>query len=93
MNLFDYLKDEITSKKAVAVNEINEEIDITDNKEYEVGTHPDSYYYNIKDPKTGFRFDIPMLKTTDPVYYFKYIRYMKLREQNEETFNKIMNWE
>ncbi|EIF51362.1 DUF4116 domain-containing protein [Sulfurovum sp. AR] len=56
-------------------------------------TKDDSYYYNLVDPRNGFRYDIPLLSPNDPVYYFKYIRYMKMKEQNEDTFEKILRWD
>ncbi len=56
-------------------------------------TKNDSYYYNLVDPRNGFRYDIPMLSPNDPVYYFKYIRYMKMKEQNEDTFEKMLRWD
>ncbi|MDQ7001579.1 MAG: hypothetical protein Q9N02_02680, partial [Ghiorsea sp.] len=34
------------------------------------------YYYNIVNPQNGMRYDIPMLTTRDPAYYYKYIRVM-----------------
>lgn len=55
--------------------------------------NPDSYYYNMIDPKSGYRYDIPMLTTLDPVYYFKYVRYMKIKEQSSDTFEKILRWD
>lgn len=55
--------------------------------------NPDSYYYNMIDPKSGYRYDIPMLSTLDPVYYFKYVRYMKIKEQSSDTFENILHWD
>ena len=52
----------------------------------------DNYYFNIKNPDTGERFDIPLLIKTNPSYYYKYINYMKIRERSPETFATIMNW-
>jgi len=52
----------------------------------------DQYYYNIMNPETGERFDIPLLIKTNPSYYYKYINYMKIRERSPETFATIMNW-
>ena len=70
-------------------------IDTTKNVKYDSENkgHPDAGYFNELDPKTGFRYDIPMLRRDDPGYYYKYVSYMKTKEQNEETFNKIMMWE
>jgi hypothetical protein len=49
--------------------------------------------YQMKDPKTGFSYDIPYLKFSDPEYLFKYIDYMKLKEKNPEEFEKILRWD
>ena len=53
----------------------------------------DQYYYNIMNPDTGRRFDIPMLITTSPSYYYKYIEFMKLRERSPDTFEKVLSWD
>lgn len=53
----------------------------------------DADYYNTFDPDTGLRFDIPMLDTLDPSYYFKYVDHMKRREVSPETFEKLLNWD
>ena len=55
-------------------------------------TKDDSYYYNLLDPANGYRYDIPMLTSDDPVYFFKYIRYMKQKEQSFDTFEKMLRW-
>jgi len=52
----------------------------------------DNEYFAIVNPKTGLRFDIPMLVGNDPHYYAKYVEYMKLRQKNPEEFNRIMEW-
>lgn len=54
---------------------------------------PDDKYFQILNPDTGLRFDIPLLSPVDPNYYFQYIYYMKLREQSPEAFQKTLNWE
>lgn len=53
----------------------------------------DEEYFNMLNPETGLRYDIPMVSPVDPTYYFKYIYYMKLKERSPETFQKILNWE
>lgn len=53
----------------------------------------DAVYYNMVDPETNLRYDIPLVSPLDPSYYFKYVYYMKLKESSPETFKKIMNWE
>ena len=39
----------------------------------------DSYYFNIMDPKTGKRYNIPLLEKTGS-YYQDYVHYMKIKE-------------
>ena len=53
----------------------------------------DSYYFDLKDPRTGVRYDIPMLDTLSPGYYYDYIHYMKLKESSPNTFEKVMSWD
>lgn len=53
----------------------------------------DAYYYANMDPRNGFRYDIPLLSTIDPGYYFKYISKMKLKECSPDTFEKILRWD
>ena len=53
----------------------------------------DEDYFNMLNPETGLRYDIPMVSPVDPTYYFKYIYYMKLKERSPDTFQKILNWE
>ena len=52
-----------------------------------------AYYANIKNPKTGFSYNIPMLRFDDPEYINKYIEYMKMKEEKPEQFQKILNWD
>ena len=52
-----------------------------------------AYYANIKNPKTGFSYSIPMLRFDDPHYINKYIYYMKMKENQPEQFQKILNWD
>lgn len=52
----------------------------------------DQYFYNMVDPVTGKRFDIPMLNTQDPNYYFKYIKFMKIKEISPNTFDTLLRW-
>jgi hypothetical protein len=49
--------------------------------------------YSIKDPKTGQRYDIPLLDINSPDYFFKYCNYMKIYERDVKTFNKLLGWE
>lgn len=52
-----------------------------------------NYYWNMKDPKNGHKYEIPMLLRSDPAYFFKYIDYMKLKISSPATFEKIINWD
>jgi len=56
-------------------------------------TKDDSYYYNLVDPGSGFKYSIPMLKRDDPAYFFKYVDYMKTKERSPNTFEKILRWD
>ena len=53
----------------------------------------DNYYFNMVDPETQNRYNIPMLSPVDPGYYYEYIYYMKMKEKTPDTFNKILGWE
>jgi len=53
----------------------------------------DSYYFDLKDPRTGLRYSIPMLDTLSPTYYYDYVHYMKLKEKSPDTFEKVMRWD
>ncbi|CCH50072.1 DUF4116 domain-containing protein [Pseudodesulfovibrio piezophilus] len=53
----------------------------------------DSYYYNMLDPRTGLRYDIPLLSPIDPKYYWEYIYRMKLKERAPNTFEKMLRWD
>jgi len=53
----------------------------------------DNRLFNILDPETNERYDIPMLSTTSPDYYFKYVYYMRIKEASPETFERILSWE
>lgn len=59
----------------------------------DVSNLTDKDYFNMLNPETGLRYDIPMTSPVDPTYYFKYIYYMKLKERSPDTFQKILNWE
>lgn len=51
----------------------------------------DNYYFDILDPKTGMRYNIPLLEKTGS-YYQDYVHYMKIKETSPSTFDKIMSW-
>lgn len=53
----------------------------------------DKKYWNMLNPKTGQRYDIPMLNPTDPQYVEKYIMFMKMKENDPENFEKVLRWE
>lgn len=52
---------------------------------------PDIYYWNMTDEK-GKRYDIPLLSPTDHEYRDKYISAMKLKEEDPETFARMLKW-
>lgn len=55
--------------------------------------NPDSYYFHMLDPRSGYRYDIPMLMRSEPAYFYKYVDYMKLKERSPDTFEKILRWD
>ena len=50
-------------------------------------------YFNMIDPRSGLRYDIPLLSPTNPLYFTKYVHMMKLKEESPELFEKIIRWE
>ena len=60
---------------------------------FESKLEEDQYYWNMKDPRSGRRYDIPMLNSLDGDYYFKYIEFMKVKERSPDTFDKVLNWD
>lgn len=58
----------------------------------DVEVKSNDYYFNIVNPDTGRRYDIPMLSTADPDYYFRYVKAMRMKEKQPETFEKLINW-
>lgn len=52
-----------------------------------------SRLFAINDPETGEKYDIPLLSRLDPDYYFKYVYYMRLKENSPGVFEQIMGWE
>lgn len=87
MGLFDYLKETKITESVVPVAAAPEVL-----PEIEEKPQTDADYFDIKNPETGFRYNIPMLDTGAPGYYYKYINYMKIRETSPETFKQIMDW-
>jgi len=55
--------------------------------------HDDLYYYNMMDPRSGFRYDIPLLLATEPDYFSKYVYFMRIKETSPDTFEKILRWD
>lgn len=65
------------------------------NSEPEKNTEPektDAEYFEMINPETGMRYEIPFLSYSDNDYFYKYVEYMKLKEKNPEQFEKILNW-
>ncbi len=56
-------------------------------------TKDNSYYFDLVDPRNGYSYDIPMLKRTDPAYFYRYVDYMKMKEQSPDTFEKMLRWD
>ena len=56
-------------------------------------TKDDSYYWDIVEPYSRRRYDIPMLSTTEPGYFRLYVRFMRTKEQSPNTFEKILRWD
>ena len=52
-----------------------------------------AYYFNMKNPATGRRYDIPMLNTMDPAYVFKYVEMMKTKEEQPDLFERMLRWD
>ncbi|NDY73089.1 hypothetical protein DO021_15510 [Desulfobacter hydrogenophilus] len=52
-----------------------------------------AYYFNIIDPVSGLKYDIPMLSSTAPNYFYSYIYYVKFREHSPDTFDKMLRWD
>lgn len=87
--------------KAVIAIKINEEItpvEIDNQVAYEAPEAPltalenAQRLYNIKDPKTGKRYDIPLLDRNATDYFTQYIAKMEILERNPESFKKLMEW-
>lgn len=57
-----------------------------------VKDYTDEELFAIVNPETGMRFDIPMLSTIAPDYFWSYIYYMKIYLSSPEQFKKIMEW-
>lgn len=53
----------------------------------------DTDYYNMVNPDTGRRYDIPLLLASDPEYYEKYVNFMKLKVSSPGTFEKALRWD
>lgn len=56
-------------------------------------TKDDRYYYNIVHPLSGMRYNIPLLSSTDPGYFYRYVEFMKMKERSPNTFERVMNWD
>lgn len=48
--------------------------------------------FQILNPKTGLRYEIPLLDRNSPDYIVKYAKYMKILERDPKTFDKIIWW-
>ena len=52
----------------------------------------DAEYFDEVNPDTKTKYDIPNLSFKDNNYFFEYVRFMKMKENNPEQFKKIMSW-
>lgn len=80
-------------RKYVNKDKPNKKVEETKIVESEDVAISNNEYYEMLNPDTGLRYDIPMLSRLAPDYYYKYIHYMKLRERSPETFKKIISWD
>lgn len=48
--------------------------------------------FAIVNPKTGMRYDIPMVDRNKPGYFFEYVDCMKILERDPKTFKRMMEW-
>jgi hypothetical protein len=53
----------------------------------------DHRLFDIVNPDTGKKYDIPLLSSVDPEYYFKYVNFMKLKECSPSAFEAAMRWD
>ena len=51
-----------------------------------------AYYFSMVDPATGLKYNIPMLDTMSPTYFYDYVYYMKIKERTPDTFENILRW-
>ena len=87
--------EKINEKDILTVNEAN--LQSKDGVIYDpafgnVKMEGDMKYYLMINPETGSRYDIPMVKITDPGYAEYYVELMKMKETNPTAFNNIINW-
>ncbi|MCK5678974.1 MAG: hypothetical protein KAH72_10935 [Flavobacteriaceae bacterium] len=91
MGLLNFL-----NEKGIAPEKVNTEIETdfvpNNSVEDEQKIKSDAEYFNEVDSQTGLKYDIPMLDSSKPGYYFKYINFMKIKERSQDTFNTIMGW-
>lgn len=52
----------------------------------------DKKLFNTMDPKTGKRYEIPMLSKTSHDYRENYIEAMRLKQEDPESFARMMDW-
>ena len=52
----------------------------------------DKKLFNTMDPKTGKRYEIPMLSKTSHDYRENYIEAMRLKIEDPESFTRMMEW-
>ena len=52
----------------------------------------DNKLFNIKNPQTKKRYEIPMLDKNDHEYRELYIDAMRLLKEDPESFERMMDW-
>lgn len=88
MGLLNFLNEEGIAPEVTIVDTVVPDNSVKD----EQNIKTDVEYFNEVDPQTGLKYDIPMLNSSKPGYYFKYINFMKIKERSQDTFNTIMGW-
>ena len=57
-----------------------------------INTKEDKKLFNIMDPKTKKRYEIPMLSKTSHDYRENYIEAMRLKIEDPQSFERMMDW-
>jgi hypothetical protein len=83
------LEDEVIAGTSVKVPAIETTPELTaDDKFKEL-----QRLFKIVDPRTGMRYDIPLLDRNSASYFFDYSDRMKLKERDPATFERMLRWD